>query len=155
MLRLKLLASVLPLIAATAFARVGLWPTARPCIAVGGDVVEIASAPFHADFHVSFTEDPANATVRVAVVDRAEDADFAIVDDIDMAEDGACGTTAATRWIAVTARPGHAGAVIYLSSNGPADYRVFVRSKSFTVRDAAALIVGARGAHARLADASL
>ena len=36
--------------------------------------------------------------------------------------------------------------VIYLSRDGPADYRIFVSSKSFSVRDAAALIVGARGA---------
>jgi hypothetical protein len=50
--------------------------------------------------------------------------------------------------------------VIYLSTNGPADYRIFVQSKSFSVRDAAALIVGAqdavvRGVHHRLEAASL
>ncbi len=155
MLRLKILVSVVPLLAGAIFARVGLWPTARPCIAVGGDVVEIASSLFRADLHVSFTDNPAQATVRVAVAENAEDADFAIVDDIDMADDSACGATPATRFVAVTAHSSGAAPVIYLAQGGPADYRVFVQSRTFTIRDAAALIVGARGAPARLADASL
>jgi hypothetical protein len=45
--------------------------------------------------------------------------------------------------------------VIYLSPDGPADYRIFVRSKTFTAREAAALIVGAGGGHHRLEAASL
>ncbi len=158
MLRFKLLVSVVPLLAVAILPRVGLWPTARPCIAVDGSAVEIASVPFQADLHVSFTDNPAQATVRVAVADSAENADFAIVDDVDTAEEGACGMTPATRRVAVTARSSGAAPVIYLTEDldqaGRADYRVFVRSKTFTVRDAAALIVGARGAPAHLADAS-
>jgi hypothetical protein len=45
--------------------------------------------------------------------------------------------------------------VIYLSKDGPADYRIFVRSKSFTARDAAALIVGAGDGHPHLTAALL
>jgi hypothetical protein len=45
--------------------------------------------------------------------------------------------------------------VIYLSQDGPADYRIFVKSKTFTAREAAALIVGASGGHPHLAAASL
>jgi hypothetical protein len=45
--------------------------------------------------------------------------------------------------------------VIYLSRDGPADYRIFVSSKSFSVRDAAALIVGASGDRHRIEAASL
>jgi len=45
--------------------------------------------------------------------------------------------------------------VIYLSHDGPADYRIFVQSKNFSARDAAALIVGANGGHHRLQAASL
>ena len=47
------------------------------------------------------------------------------------------------------------GQVIYLSTEGPADYRVYVRSKTFSQREAAALIVGARGGHRHLQAASL
>ena len=35
--------------------------------------------------------------------------------------------------------------------DGPADYHIFVQSKRFTERDAAALIVGAHGDHRHLA----
>jgi hypothetical protein len=155
MLRFKLLVSVLPLLAAAFLARVGLWPSAGPCIAVGDDIVEIAPAPFRADLRVSFTDDPARATVRVGVAENPEEADFAIVDDVDTAEEGACGGTPVTRFVAVVGRSSKTDPVIYLATDGPADYRVFVRSKRYTVRDAAALIVGARGAPARLAAASL
>ena len=45
--------------------------------------------------------------------------------------------------------------VIYLSRQGPADYRIFVQSRTFSARDAAALIVGARGGAKRVRAASL
>jgi len=43
--------------------------------------------------------------------------------------------------------PPGAAPVIYLSPNGPADYRIFVKSKTFSAHEAAALIVGASGGH--------
>jgi len=45
--------------------------------------------------------------------------------------------------------------VIYLSRDGPADYRIFVSSNSFTLREAAALIVAARRERHRVEAASL
>jgi hypothetical protein len=155
MLRLKILASVVPLVIVAVFARGGWLPGPHPCIAVGDASVEIASVPWHADLHVSFTDDPAAATVRVQVTENAESADFTVVDDIDDPETGACAATAATLSVAVAARRSGAAPVIYLSRNGPADYRIFVRSKTFTARDAAALIVGAAGGHPHLTAASL
>jgi hypothetical protein len=155
MLRLKILASVVPLVIAAVFARGGWLPGPHPCITVGDASVEIASVPWHADLHVSFTDDPAAATVRVQVTESAEAADFAIVDDIDDPEAGACAATAATLSVAVAARHSGLAPVIYLSKDGPADYRIFVRSRTFTARDAAALIVGAAGGHPHLVAASL
>jgi hypothetical protein len=159
MFRFKILASVVPLAIAAVFAR-GWSPGPHPCIAVGDASVEIASVPWHADLHVSFTDDPASATVRVQMTDSAEAADFAVLDDVDnaetgAAETGACETTAPKLSVAVAASPSGAAPVIYLSKDGPADYRIFVRSKTFTARDAAALIVGAAGGHPHLAAASL
>ena len=131
----------------------GLSTGVRPCIAVAGTSVELASAPWHADLHVAFTDDPALATVRVQISENAETADFAVVDDIDSAEAGAC--TGTPQLVAISASPSASAPVIFLSPDGPADYRIFVRSKTFTARDAAALIVGASGGHHRLAAASL
>jgi hypothetical protein len=164
MFRFKILASVVPLVIAAVFAR-GWSPGPHPCIAVGDASVEIASVPWHADLHVSFTDDPAAATVRVQILESAEAADFAVVDDADNPGTGALGTgvpetraceaTGAPLSVAVAAsRPGSAP-VIYLSRDGPADYRIFVRSKTFTAREAAALIVGAGDGHRHLTAASL
>ena len=159
MLRLKVLVSVVPLLAAAILARIEFFPGSHPCVAAGENTLQIAAAPWHADLRVSFTDDPATATVRVALTDSPETADFAVVDDVAGSEDSACEVTPATRFVAVTARHSGSAPVIYLSPAGPADYRIFVRSKRFSAREAAALIVGAHagvhGGHLRLADASL
>ena len=155
MLRFKILASVVPLAVAAVFARGELLPGPRPCIEISGTAVQIASIPWQAQLHVSFTGDPAAATVRVQIAESAEVADFAVVDDIDSPEANACEATGATRMVAISENPEVSAPVIYLSPDGPADYRIFVRSKRFTARDAAALIVGTRGSPTRVAAASL
>ena len=145
MLRFKILASAVPLLIAAVFAR-GEWlPGQRPCIAIGDGSVQITSMPWQAQLHVSFTDDPATATVRVQISESAEAADFAVVDDVDSPEAGACEANAGTRLVAISADPHASAPVIYLSPDGPADYRIFVHSRRFTARDAAALIVGAGG----------
>jgi hypothetical protein len=154
MLRIKILASVVPLIAVAMFARGGLLPGPRPCIAIGETSVQITSIPWQAQLHVSFTNDPAAATVRVQIVDDAVAADFAVVDDVDAAEAGACEANAATRLVAISAHASAGASVIYLTPDGPADYRIFVQSKTFTARDAAALIVGASGGGHRNVEAA-
>jgi hypothetical protein len=152
MLRYKVLVSVVPLIAAAILARIEFFPADRPCIAVATGTVQLASAPWRADLHVSFTDDPMLATVRVAVSDNAATADFVVVDGADVTEENACAATAATQFIAISSRPSAASPVIFLShDDGPADYRIYVQSTRFTERDAAALIVGAHGDHRRLA----
>ena len=93
--------------------------------------------------------------MRVQISDNAEAADFAVIDDIDDAERGACEGNAPPQLVAISANPSASDPVIYLSPDGPSDYRIFVHSKSFSARDAAALIVGARGGHRRLEAASL
>jgi hypothetical protein len=157
MLRFKVLVSAVPLIVAAIVARVELFPSPRPCIAVDSGTVEIASAPWHADLHVSFTDDPRLATVHVAISDNAEAADFAVVDDATTDNDSACEATPATQFIAISKRPAAAAPVIFLSheDGSPSDYRIFVHSKRFSEREAAALIVGAHGQRPRLAGAAL
>jgi hypothetical protein len=155
MLRFKILASALPLVVAAMFARGELLPGPRPCIEVGGTAVQIALIPWQAELHVSFTSDPHLATVRVQISDSAEAADFTVIDDIDDAEAGACETHSVPQLVAISRSPQAAEPVIYLSHDGPSDYRIFVQSKTFSARDAAALIVGAHGGHRRLEAASL
>ena len=155
MLRLKILASVVPLAVAAVFARGELLPGPRPCIEISGTAVQLATGLWQAQLHVSFTDDPSLATVRVQISDSAEAADFVVIDDIDDAERGACETSTPPQLVAISRTPSASEPAIYLSENGPADYRIFVRSKSFSARDAAALIVGAHGGHRRLQAAAL
>ena len=145
MLRFKILASAVPLIVAAVLARGEFSINSRPCIAIGGASVQITASPWQAQLQVSFTSDPSSAGA----------ADFAVVDDVDSAEDGSCTANAATRFVAISANPLKSAPIIYLSPDGPADYRIFVHSKRLTARDAAALVVGAGGVPSRLAAASL
>jgi hypothetical protein len=154
MLRFKILASVVPLVVVAVLVRGGLSPSSTPCIAIAGETVEIGSVPWHADLHIAFTDDPAAATVRVQLADSAEAADFAVVDDVDSSDADACEATAATRYVTISVTSSASAPVIYLSKDGPADYRIFVRSRTFSAREAAALIVGAHGG-TRLTAASL
>jgi hypothetical protein len=155
MLRFKIMASAAPLLVAALLARGGLSPASHPCIAIADGSVQISDQPWRADLHVAFTEDPSAATVRVQIAESAEDADFAVVDGAEDAEPGVCESSAATRFVTVSASPGNGAPVIYLTREGPADYRIFVRSKTFTARDAAALIVGAGNPNRPLQAASL
>jgi hypothetical protein len=154
MLRYKILVSVVPLMAAAVLARGEPGSASHPCIAIGETPVELASVPWTAGLRVAFTDDPERATVRVQITDTAEAADFVLVDDGATSETDACQSNA-TRFITVSTRPSGDDPVIYLSSEGPADYRIYVRSKTFSPRDAAALIVGAAGGRRHLQAASL
>lgn len=155
MLRVKMLVSVVPLLIAAVFARDEWLSGARPCIAAGDGPVQLAAMPWQADLRVAFTDDPQAATVRVQITEDADTADFTMVDDASTSDESACSMTAATRLVAIANSPNGSEPVIYLSSDGPADFKVFVQSKTFTARDAAALIVGANASRARLAAASL
>ena len=155
MLRFRILASVVPLAVTAFLARGELLADARPCIAVADTSVQLTSLPWQSALHVSFTSNPAKATVRVQVIDRAEAADFAVIDDIDTAESSACHTSQPPQLVSILRSFSASDPVIYLTADGPADYRIFVQSKTFSILDAAALIVGARGGHYRVQSASL
>ena len=154
MLRFRILASVVPLAVAAILARGHLFADARPCVAVADMSVQLTSLPWQSDLHVGFTSDPLRATVRVEITDSAETADFAVIDDIDNADAGAC-PAGRPQLVSISLSPSASEPVIYLTRQGPADYRIFVQSKTFSERDAAALIVGARGGLKRVRAASL
>jgi hypothetical protein len=144
MSRIKILASTIPLLLVALLGRGELAPASTPCISNGHVALQIAAAPWQAQTKVSFTNDAARATVRVQIVDAAETADFAVTDDGAATEPGApvCGG-AAPRFVGISDTAAPDDPVIYLSGNGDADYRVYVDSRTFTPREAAALIVSA------------
>jgi hypothetical protein len=146
MLRSRFLAPAILVLAALLLFG-GRLDGSHPCIAVADTSVEVSDLPWHADLRVAFTDDPAAATVRVGFSDGPEAADFAVVDDADDAEAGACEANAAIRFVSISPNPAAGVPVIYLVPEGPADFRIFVRSSRISVRDAAALVVSAGGGH--------
>jgi hypothetical protein len=155
MLRIKILASAVPLAIAALFARGEFLTAPQACIEIAGTSVQMAPFALQAQRHVSFTDDISRATVRVQISDSAEAADFTVIDDVDTAEAGACEGHARPLLVAISRDRSTSDPVIYLSQDGPADYRIFVSSKTFSPLDAAALIVGARGERHRIKAASL
>jgi hypothetical protein len=143
MLRLSIISSVIPLALAGGFAQDWTSTSTRQCFAADA----VASAPGR----VAFTDDPARATVRVQLVDGAELADLVIAEDNSATEPENCGLRGLVRSITISARPVAGEPVIYLSREARADYRVYVDSAQISAQQAAALIVGARGGHMRLA----
>ncbi len=146
------MASAVPLLLAGVVAGGELVPAARPCIALGRASMQIATAPWQNPLHVVFTDDPETATVRVQIVDRADLADFAVIDDMRTADtDDSCSVNLETSFVSIADHISGSEPVIYLSQSAGADYRIFVQSRTFSARDAAALVVGA-GRGTRLAD---
>lgn len=143
-MRVTVLASTIPLLLAGVVAGGELVPSASPCIAMGRASMQIATAPWQNPLHVSFTDDPELATVRVQVVDDADLADFTVTDGAMTAETDSCTVNRDTSFVSISDRHiTDTDPVIYLSRDPGADYRIFVQSRAFSTRDAAALVVGA------------
>lgn len=155
MLRIGLCASAIPLTLLGLLARGPFAPGAGPCIALGDTSLQIIASHWKAHLRVAFTNDPALANVRVQIVDSAETADFALVDDLSGTAADAGIVTRSTRTLALSDAAPVAGPLIYLSHEDQADYRIFVSSIRYSTRDAAALVVSAGGNHARISTAAL
>jgi hypothetical protein len=151
MLRVKILASTFPLLLAGVVAGGELIPSASPCIAMGRASMQIATAPWQNPLRVSFADDPETATVRVQIVETADLADFTVIDDAQTSEIDNCAVTPDTSFVSIAEHASAAEPVIYLSQDSGADYRIFVQSRTFSTRDAAALA----GRRVRMAERSM
>jgi hypothetical protein len=87
----------------------------------------------------------------VQLVQAAEIADLAIVEDNSASEADSCSLRGAARAITISAQPVPGAPVVYLSDEANADYRIYVDSTQISPQQAAALIVTARGGHTQLA----
>lgn len=142
MLRLAIISSVIPLALAGSIARDWTSASAAQCF---GPATPTAART------IAFTEDPARATVRVQLVQAAEIADLAIVEDNSASEADSCSLRGAARAITISEHPLPGTPVVYLSADAGADYRIYVDSAQISPQQAAALIVSARGGHTQLA----
>ena len=120
-MRIKLLASAVPLLLAGIIAGGEFAPGTQPCISLSGTTLRIATAPWQNQVHVSFTDDRSAATVRVQIVDRPELADFTVIDDVDTADAQSCSAGDAIKFVSVAPHASADEPVIYLSKDGGAD----------------------------------
>jgi hypothetical protein len=141
MLRFGILSSVIPLVLAGGVAHDWTQASVWQCAGLTAPAVR----------SVAFTDNPLLATVKVQLVDAVELADLTIADEAGAADSSSCGIHQAAQLFDISDKPLPDAPVVYLTRYGEADYRIYVDSATISARQAAAMIVSARGGHTRLA----
>jgi hypothetical protein len=137
MLRFGFLCSVIPLVLVGAVAHDWTQASARQCAGLTASSAR----------SMVFTDDPSLATVKVQLVEAAD----------ERGADGSrgCGMHQAMQLFRIGTDPVPGAPVVYLTRETDADYRIYVDSPTISARQAAAMIVSARGGHMRLAAQSV
>jgi hypothetical protein len=107
----------------------------KPCFMTGASGYRISNSG-SANFTVRIDNAAANPNLHLQVVDDPASADFVLVDDSDTVV--ACTDTNAVQTIRLDPKAAKADLTVALS-RAPAAYKIYVRSASFSERDAAAL----------------
>jgi hypothetical protein len=130
----------IPAAAHSAFAPREPEPREAACFASGAATYRIAPDAATPDFRIRIDDTVAQADLQMRLVDRAELADFVLVDDFSSAA-SACRSSTRIRtvqWQADTELP---DVTVRLTADpGPADYTIYVHSTRFSQHDAAALL---------------
>ena len=137
--------SVLILTAAFAAAAAAHNMTAAPkqpaCFASGASTYQIVSNTAAPDYRIRIDGQAAQPDLRMQLVDRAEHADFVLVDDFNDGEPRTCNSSTAIRTVTHDGATGIADVTVQLSADAKAaNYRIYVRSARFSQQDAAALL---------------
>jgi hypothetical protein len=111
------------------------------CFASGASTYRIVTGTATPDYRIRFEDDAVRPDLRVQLVDRAEHADFVLVDDFSGSEQNACRSSTPVRTVAVDTDAQAPDVTVQLSDDiKGADYRLFVHSARFSQQDAAALL---------------
>jgi hypothetical protein len=109
--------------------------SSKPCFISGNAGYELSGSPT-AKYTVRFDNAAANPNVRMQLVDDPAAADFVMVDD--GAEANACKAASAVNSIRIDPTAAKPDLTVLLS-RAEADYKIYVRSSSYTEQDAAAV----------------
>ena len=111
------------------------------CFASGATTYQIARNAAAPDFRIKIADDTAHADLRMQLVDRAEIADFVLVDDFSADEPAPCRSATPIRTVALDAEATKPDVTVRLSAAaGTSDYKIYVHSVRFSQQDAAALL---------------
>ena len=112
-------------------------PRLSNCFISGASNYRIVAKAATPDYRIRIDSAAAHPDLRMQLVDRAEYADFVLVDDADD-EPSTCKSA---RTVSHDAAAGRPDVTVQLSTDAKgADYRLFVRSAHFSQQDAAALL---------------
>jgi hypothetical protein len=108
---------------------------AKPCFAAGKAAYEVSHGA-SADYTVRIDNAAVSPSLRMQIVDDPAAADFVLVDEDDAVQ--ACKTAASIKTIRIDSAAAEPDVTVAMT-RGAADYKVFVKSTTFTDEDAAAL----------------
>jgi len=116
-------------------------PKQPSCFASGASTYQIVANAPAPDYRVRIDSKAANPDLRMQLVDRAEHADFVLVDDFNDGEPRTCNSSTPIRTVTHDGATGRPDVTVQLSADAKAaNYRIYVRSARFSQQDAAALL---------------
>jgi hypothetical protein len=115
-------------------------PPAALCFASGNTIFRLSADAAASDVRIRIEQDAPRADLRVQWADRAELADFVLVDDTALLPGGACRAGAQVRTVVIDNAAAAPDVVVDVASGGTADFKVYVHSARFSQQDAAALL---------------
>ena len=107
----------------------------KPCFAAGNAAYEVSRGA-SADYTVRIDNTAVSPSLRMQIVDDPAAADFVLVDEDDAAQ--VCKEAASIKTIRIDAAAAAPDVTVSMTRSA-ADYKVFVKSATFTDEDAAAL----------------
>jgi hypothetical protein len=116
-------------------------PKQPSCFASGASTYQIVANAPAPDYRIRIDSKAANPDLRMQLVDRAEHADFVLVDDFSDGEPRTCKSSTPIRTVSLDGLAGKPDVTVQLSDDAKgADYRLYVHSVRFSQQDAAALL---------------
>jgi hypothetical protein len=110
------------------------------CLGSGAANYRIAHNTATPDFQIKIVGEAAHPDLRMQLVDRAELADFVLVDDLNDHGPAACRSAAPVRTVALHSGAASPDVTVKLSAETTADYKIYVQSARFSQQHAAALL---------------
>lgn len=138
---LFLLAAALAVPAAAYAMKAAPAPKQPLCFASGASTYQIVANAAAPDYRIRIDAEAIRPDLRMQLVDRAENADFVLVDDFSGSAPGSCKSATPIRTVSLDPAAGLPDVTVQLSADAKgADYRLYVHSARFSQQDAAALL---------------
>jgi hypothetical protein len=138
-------------IAVPAAAHSTFAPPASLCFASGSTTFRLAPDAAAPDYRIRIERSAAQADLRMQLVDRAELADFTLVDDFKTPQGTTCQSPAPIQTVKIDNSVSTPDVVVSLAADAGADYKVYVHSVRFSQQDAAAMLAAMWKANQRRA----